>query len=143
MRKTRHAGNPPWVIAYGLAFTIATSGCALADPFASYQVAQGTSTAGPAPLASLIGTLGGRTNGDGTACFWIDNGGARTLLVWPSGYSGGGSPLGIVDATGRTVARVGQLVELQGGTGYTGRIFGCSGTQDVFHVVGVISAHGA
>jgi hypothetical protein len=61
------------------------------------------------------GVLGGQTNPDGTACFWVGSGQDQAALVWPEGYSAHGNPLAISDARGRVLATVGQYVALRGG----------------------------
>jgi hypothetical protein len=61
------------------------------------------------------GVLGGQTNQDGTACFWVGSGQDQAALVWPEGYSAHGNPLAISDAKGRVLATVGQYVALRGG----------------------------
>jgi hypothetical protein len=67
-------------------------------------------------LTSVGGVLGGRTNADGTACFWLGNAGDQVALVWPPRYSAQGNPLTIFNQDGTPVATVGQSVNLDGST---------------------------
>ena len=75
-------------------------------------------TAGALPEARATtkvgGVLGGRTNVDGTACFWLGSDGGQVALMWPPEYSAHGRPLTIYDQNGNVFATVGQFVNLDG-----------------------------
>jgi hypothetical protein len=98
-----------------------------------YKVATGySSVEGLGFDSGLDGLLGGQTNGDGTACFWIGDGASRMVLVWPQRFSAGGHPLAIIDGKGHALATVGQYVGLRGGRAPEGsdRALGCPRTQE-------------
>ena len=67
-------------------------------------------------LTSVSGVLGGRTNTDGTACFWLGNDGDAVALMWPPRYSARGNPLTIFNENGQAVATVRQFVNFDGST---------------------------
>lgn len=99
----------------------------------SYKVAtwHGT-TPSAGSLTSGSGLLGGQHNVDGSACFWLGTGDDRAALLWPPGYSAGGSPLSIFDEKGQKIATVGEVVTLDGGVApedvISKGIFGCPKT---------------
>jgi hypothetical protein len=86
----------------------------------SYRVATWSRPVGVATipdaraLTKVGGVLGGRTNVDGTACFWLGRDGDQAALMWPPGYSAHGRPLTIYDQNGNPFATVGQFVNLDG-----------------------------
>ena len=106
-------------LAFGIALVGAAVGAGLAlnsalDP--TYRVATAySSIPGLGFDGGRSGVLGGQTNQDGTACFWVGSGQDQAALVWPEGYSAHGNPLAISDARGRVLATVGQYVALRGG----------------------------
>lgn len=106
-------------LAIGIALVGAAVGVGLALNSAlapSYRVATAhSSIEGLGFDSGRSGTLGGQTNRDGTACFWVGSGQDQASLVWPQGYSAHGNPLRISDATGHVLATVGQYVALRGG----------------------------
>src|SRR5712692_4138354 len=107
-----------------------SSACSPLGASSSYTV--DTAPSGPRLTARLEGVLGGQVRLDGSACFWIDNGGTRTALVWPQGYSGAKDPLRIRDYGGKTLAQVGQHIAVGGGLGPT-RV-GCGAATAVWIV---------
>jgi hypothetical protein len=110
-------------------------------PGITYKVATTSTSSGFGLNAGLQGQLDGQTNGDGTACFWITNANATTVLLWPRGFSAQGDPLEIHDDKGRMLAQVGKQIALRGGRGQTppaGPILGCSGTHQVWVVAEVV-----
>src|SRR5438105_14731643 len=82
---------------------------------ASYIV--DTAPPGARLTALLEGVLRGQAYANGSACFWIDDAGGRTELVWPQGYSGAENPLQIHNEKGQTLAQVGQRISVSGGLG--------------------------
>jgi hypothetical protein len=88
--------------------------------------------------ALMPGTLAGRANQDGTACFWVGAGEDQTYLLWPDGYSAHGSPLGIFNQADVQVATVGQTFNFGGGMLYDGDlkgpIIGCGAVKRAFLV---------
>jgi hypothetical protein len=107
----------------------------------SYKVATvSTWPPGASMQAEFSGILGGQVNHDGTACFWLGNGQSRTVLIWPGGYSGRGTPPSIVDQRGQILASVGQHVTLGGGTitPVTSYILGCPPAAEAFEVGEVV-----
>ena len=48
-------------------------------------------------------------------CFYLENEFARSLPVWPFGYSAGENPMLIFDADGKEVAAPGDRIEAGGG----------------------------
>jgi hypothetical protein len=63
----------------------------------------------------------GRTNSDGTACFWIEyrakpgTPAGRVAIVWPHGSRAYAHPLRVVGVKGDVLATVGRPVSLGGG----------------------------
>jgi hypothetical protein len=106
----------------------------------SYKVATwyATTTASIGSLSSGTGLLGGQTNADGSACFWLGSGEDRAVLLWPPGYSARGNPLSVFDAKGHLIATVGEVITLDGGTApedvIAKGIFGCPKTPLVMGV---------
>ena len=99
----------------------------------SYKVATWSATTPSiGSLSSGTGLLGGQTNADGSACFWLGSGEDRAALLWPPGYSAHGNPLSIFDAKGQMIATVGEVVTLDGGVApedvISKGIFGCPKT---------------
>lgn len=91
------------------------------------------------------GKLEGQTTG-GTACFWVTTPGARTALVWPSGFSAAVDPLAILGPDGQTLARPGDSISLGGGSPIGGaspapELDPC-GLGAVFNVASVVSVNG-
>jgi hypothetical protein len=88
----------------------------------------------------LNGILFGQPNPDGTACFWMGDSKDKSALVWPQGYSAGGSPLSIFDGEGHRLGTVGQTIAVSGGLGpeEPAPITGCPGMNQEFLVGGVI-----
>jgi hypothetical protein len=84
--------------------------------------------------------LKGQSNNDGSACFWVERDGIKTVLVWPANYSGRGLPLAIVDAKGNTLAEVGQYIILRGGLAPSGPLVGCSQANRVWIVNEVLQS---
>src|ERR1700682_488104 len=86
--------------------------------------------------ALIIGTMRGTVNGDGTACFRLDE--VHQLpMFWPKGYSARSNPLRVVDGHGKTVAVDGELVKLSGGTADLSKsqvILGCGESKQVLVV---------
>jgi hypothetical protein len=125
-------------IAIGIALMGAAVGAGLAldsalDP--TYRVATAySSTPGIGFDGGSSGILGGQTNQDGTACFWVGSGQDQAALVWPEGYSAHGNPLAISDGRGRVLATVGQYVALRGGLAPEGSKppLGCPATAQQF-----------
>jgi hypothetical protein len=78
----------------------------------SYKVATWYSrTPSAGFLTSGTGVLGGQTNADGSACFWlVSDGEGRSALEWPPGYSARGNPLSIFDEKGQMIATVGEVI---------------------------------
>jgi hypothetical protein len=123
--------------AFGCALIIFLLGaCVPGESHGSYKVATAPGTV--SALSRSDGLLAGKTNGDGTACFWIGDGQDRTWLVWPQGYSAEGNPLTIVDQNGRVLATVGKRVAL-GGRRDEGpaTVQGCTGAGQVWVVGGL------
>jgi len=86
--------------------------------------------------ALIVGTMHGTVNGDGTACFRLDED-PRLPMFWPKGYSARTDPLRVVDREGKTVAVDGHRVKLSGGTAdfSTSRIVvGCGEAKQVLAV---------
>jgi hypothetical protein len=81
----------------------------------AYRLASSSIKSDASLLARSEGVLHGQANSDGTACFWLGNGGDARALFWPYGYSAGGFPLALYDDSGKRVATVGQYVVLAGG----------------------------
>ncbi len=82
----------------------------------SLRVATAPNSSGVgSPGALLSGVLGGLTRGK-TACFWVDAGNVRSYIQWPHGWSADPGPLRLIDDWGRAVVRVGEKVDLGGGT---------------------------
>ncbi len=83
-------------------------------------------------LSSGTGVLGGQSNADGSACFWLGSGEDRSALLWPPGYSARANPLSIFDKNGHLIATVGEVVTLGGGLApddvIAKGIFGCPKT---------------
>jgi hypothetical protein len=99
----------------------------------SYKVATWYATTPSAgSLTSGTGLLGGQTNADGSACFWLGSAEDRAALLWPPGYSARGNPLSIFDEKGQMIATVGKVVTLDGGVApedvIAKGIFGCPKT---------------
>jgi hypothetical protein len=87
----------------------------------SYIVATWSEPAGAGTVPEMrantgvAGELGGRTNADGTACFWLlGEGQDRVALMWPPRYSAHGAPLTIFSQNGQPVGTVGEFVNLDG-----------------------------
>jgi hypothetical protein len=82
----------------------------------SYKVATWyATTPTTGSLTSGTGLLGGQTNADGSACFWLGSGEDRAALLWPPGYSARGNPLSIFDEKGQMISTVGEVVTSDGG----------------------------
>ena len=118
----------------GAALAIALSAASMAacTPSTSgstYKIATASVRSDFILLARTEGVLGGRTNPDGTACFWLGQSDAGVALSWPYGYSARANPLAVYDDSGNRVATVGQRVVMAGGTLADGvsSIPGCSG----------------
>jgi hypothetical protein len=91
-------------------------------------------------LTKVGGVLRGRTNADGTACFWLGSDPDWVALMWPPRYSAHGSPLTIMNQDGQAVGTVGQIVNLDGSVAapediQAKRIFGCPRMSSVELVV--------
>ena len=107
----------------------------------TYRLATTSATPGAGYLAGLAGVLEGQVNSDGSACLWVEGeSGARTNLIWPGGYAAVDKPLRVIDALGKTVATVGETVELQGGDSAGVQAEGCSSISKSWLVAKVISA---
>ena len=107
----------------------------------SYRVATvSTWPPGARMQSEFSGILGGQVNKDGTACFWLGNGQSRTVLIWPNGYSGRGTPLSIADQRGQILVPVGQEITLGGGriTPAASPILGCPPSAEAFEVGEVV-----
>jgi hypothetical protein len=105
------------------------AGCAPSGPLGpEYKIATATQPSDVMMLAQAVGVLGGQTNADGTACFWL-GGADGTALFWPYGYSARTNPLAVYDDSGNRVAAVGQTVTMAGGLmgDDVHSITGCSG----------------
>jgi hypothetical protein len=64
-------------------------------------------------MAALTGTLDG--NPYEQAVTWITDGGTRTTVTWPWGFSARFNPrLELLDPTGMVVARAGDVISLAG-----------------------------
>jgi hypothetical protein len=105
----------------------------------SYKVATWYATTPAAgSLTSGTGLLGGQTNADGSACFWLGSGEDRAALLWPPGYSARANPLSIFDEKGQMIATVGEVVTLDGGVApenvIAKSVFGCPKTPLVREV---------
>lgn len=123
-----------------LAIIFLVSACVPPGP-ASFAVATAPSSPSDAGwTARLEGVLKGQSNNDGSACFWVERDGTKTVLVWPANYSGRGMPLTIVDAKGNKLAGVGQYVILRGGLGPSGPLVGCSQASRVWIVAEVLQS---
>jgi hypothetical protein len=84
---------------------------------ATWSLPVGADTVPKARALTVVGgLLGGRTNADGTACFWLGNDSDAVALMWPPRYSARGNPLTIFNEKGQAVATVGQFVNLDGST---------------------------
>ena len=73
---------------------------------------------GVSEAALVKGTLVGTINGDGTACFYVENGANRYALIWPEGVSARADPLRVirtVNGEELTFATVGEHVAIGGG----------------------------
>jgi hypothetical protein len=83
----------------------------------------------------------GKTNANGTACFWLGDGADRMALVWPSGCSAHDSPLSLYDESRKLVASVGDRVALGGGLLPAGTtVLGCPEFSRAWSVGRVIAA---
>ncbi len=108
----------------------------------SYRIATASVKSDAINLARADGTLGGKTNADGTACVWLATGRDEIALSWPYGYTARISPLTVFDDTGKPVAQVGEIVTLAGGMPPEDvhSITGCSGFTKFWDVGQVVSA---
>lgn len=108
----------------------------------SYKIATASVRSDSTNLARSDGVLGGQTNGDGSACFWLSTGRDKIALSWPYGYSARISPLTVYDDTGKPVAEVGEIVTMAGGLlpESVHSITGCSGFTKFWDVGKVVSA---
>jgi hypothetical protein len=129
--------------AIGLALLL-ISACAQPGSMATvnYKIATASVNSDAIDLARSDGTLGGQTNPDGTACFWLAAGRDRIALSWPYGYTARISPLTVYDATGKPLAEVGEIVTLAGGLtpDDVQSITGCTGFTKFWSVGEVVSA---
>ena len=109
---------------------------------ASYRIATASVRSDYMDLARAAGTLQGKVNGDGTACFWLGTSSGGQALSWPFGYSAKGGPLAVYDEAGNRRAMIGQRVTLTGGlmADTVHSITGCSGFKEFFGVGQVDSA---
>ena len=83
----------------------------------SFTVATGLDT-GNANTAAMSGMLHGRTNPDGTACFWFNpgpKGDGLVAVLWPYGARAYAHPLRVVSSAGRVLGRVGHHSLVGGG----------------------------
>jgi hypothetical protein len=97
-------------------FLISTAALLLASCATTHRIATWAASA-ISHLARADGILAEQVNWDGTACLWIGDGEERIALVWPPGYTAGGTPLSVYDENGSRVAIVGHRVTLGGGLG--------------------------
>ena len=116
--------------------------CAPASSEPPYKIATASVRSDFINLARTEGVLNGRTNLDGTACFWLGQVGARVALSWPYGYSARDNPLAVYDDSGNRVATAGERVTMAGGMMADGvsSITGCSGFTLFWGVGRVVSA---
>src|SRR5262249_21389612 len=77
--------------------------------------------------ARITGVLAGQVNGDGTACFWFENGNQREVIVWPHGFTALDNPLRLLNGDDREVVTVGQRITLGGGFSLDEHVSGCDG----------------
>jgi hypothetical protein len=83
----------------------------------SFTVATGLDT-GNVHSAAMSGVLYGRTNPDGTACFWFDPGAkgeGPVAVLWPYGSRAYARPLRVVSSAGQVLGRVGHHALVGGG----------------------------
>ncbi len=108
----------------------------------SYKIATASVRSNSINPARADGVLGGQTNGDGSACFWLSTGRDKIALSWPYGYSARVSPLTIYDDTGKPLAQVGEIVTMAGGLlpDNVHSITGCTGFTKFWGVGEVVSA---
>ena len=108
----------------------------------TYKIATAPAPSTSSNLARADGVLGGQTNGDGSACFWLSTGRDKIALSWPYGYSARISPLTVYDDTGKPVAEVGEIVTMAGGLlpDSVHSVTGCSGFTKFWDVGKVVSA---
>ena len=66
--------------------------------------------------ALLAGTLGGERTSETTACFWVETEVGRVYVRWPHGWTAKVDPLKVVDAWGLNGVRIGDPIELGGGS---------------------------
>jgi hypothetical protein len=131
-------------ISLAMCITALIGGCAPNGPVGpEYKIATAPEPSGLMLFAQAVGVLGGQTNTDGTACFWLGDAGSGTALFWPYGYSARTNPLAVYDASGNRVAAVGQTVTMGGGLmgDDVHSITGCSGYTSYWGVGQVQSAH--
>lgn len=109
--------------------TLAACGPTATHGIQTYRIASASVQAEAINLARIDGVLGGEVNSDGTACFWIGDGPAKTALFWPYGYKALDPPLAVYDAGEMRVAVVGERVTMAGGllASDVSSILGCRG----------------
>ncbi len=83
-------------------------------------------------LAVSFGVLEASVNLDGSACLWLQHDSDRTALYWPFGYTAGGWPVSVFDASGHRLGRAGDRVRIGGGQIPVRTITGCSGFQQLW-----------
>jgi len=114
--------------------------CGMNGP-STYRLATTAASPGDGYLGGLQGVLGGQVNGDGSACLWVQAAAPdKTDLIWPAGYTASDKPLRVVDASGKTLAAVGQTVALQGGRSVGQSAEGCHDASQTWVVAKVMSA---
>ena len=120
--------------------TVVLCGCNIASigPRPTFLVATTSASPGFGFNARLQGKLQGKTNSDGTACFFVTQGSLRTILVWPQGYLARGNPLEVLNENGHSIGQIGQEIALRGGLGQTGLVAGCGNAAQTFAVAEVV-----
>lgn len=100
----------------------------------TFAVATGLDTAN-ANAAALSGMLRGHANGDGTACFWVENRGVpRIAILWPHGSYAADRPLRVLDQQGNVLGIVNHDISIGGGAVPRPRmpLKGCPGLARAF-----------
>jgi len=65
----------------------------------------------------MVGVLRGGADNGGKYFVWVESGGTRTHVVWPSGFVARLDPLEVADPDGNVVAHEGDLIQLVGAAG--------------------------
>jgi hypothetical protein len=100
----------------------------------SLLVLTGCSAAIPLPThVDGDGGIGfGGTLGGDPPCLWLEyEGGGRSVVIWPAGFSARQDPLRVVAPDGRVIATAGDVIEGGGDPDRGGPVTGCAISDSV------------